>query len=380
MTVDQIKAIRRAKDALSSAKITGTPAVIGFDGFVDEISEAVDKRTSPDTYDRIQTIAELGERITKAAGLSTNIELVPKVIKLGGNGPIMANALAALGLDVTYIGALGRPLHPVFRELALKSRVISIAQPGHTDALEFTDGTIMLGKLESIKNINWENLSEAIPLREMIELFSGTKLIATVNWTMIPFMTEIWRHLIDDVFSAITYEEPPIIFFDLADPEKRSRHEIEEALETIHRFNGPCRATLGLNRKEATQVAEALGLRLSCDPANAPLDEITQAIAERMNIYGLVVHPLDQAACVLDGVFCIADGPYTAHPKLTTGAGDNFNAGFCLGQVLNLYPKDCLILGAATSGFYVRYEYSPSLSELLDFLDLWAGNTGRDFA
>ena len=126
-------------------------------------------------------------------------------------------------------------------------------------------------------------------------------------------------------------------------------------MRTIQRFNGPCRATLGLNRKEATQVAEALGLRLSYDPANAPLDEITKAIAENMDIYGIVVHPLDQAACVLDGVFCIADGPYTAHPRLTTGAGDNFNAGFCLGQVLNLYPKDCLILGAATSWFYVRY-------------------------
>ena len=91
MSVDQVKAIMRAKDAISSAKVRGTQAVIGFDGFVDEISEAVDKRTSPDTYKRIETIAEFGERIGKAAGLSTNIELVPKVIKLGGNGPIMAN-------------------------------------------------------------------------------------------------------------------------------------------------------------------------------------------------------------------------------------------------------------------------------------------------
>lgn len=380
MTAELSKAILRAKDALNSAHIAGTQAVIGFDGFVDEIIEAVDKRTSSDTYTKIGTIAELGERITKAAGLSTNIELVPKVIKLGGNGPIMANALAALGLDITYIGAVGQPLHPVFRELALKARVISIADPGHTDALEFSDGKVMLGKLETIKDINWENLLAAIPLPQLIELFSRTKLIATVNWTMIPYMTELWQHLIDDVFTATAYEEPPIIFFDLADPEKRSRGEIVEALETIQRFDGPCRATLGLNRKEATAVAEALGLELSCDPAEAPLDEITKAIAERMGIYGVVVHPLAQAACVVNGAFCIVDGPYTAQPKLTTGAGDNFNAGFCLGQVLNLYPKDCLVLGTAASGFYVRYEHSPSRLELLSFLDLWAGHVGEYFA
>ena len=38
-----------------------------------------------------------------------------QLTKLGGNGPIMANALASLGLRVTYLGNLGYPnLHPVF--------------------------------------------------------------------------------------------------------------------------------------------------------------------------------------------------------------------------------------------------------------------------
>ena len=58
-------------------------------------------------------------------------------MKLGGNGPIMANALASAGLSVNYIGAVGFPtLHPVFEEMARRAKVIRIADPGHTDALE----------------------------------------------------------------------------------------------------------------------------------------------------------------------------------------------------------------------------------------------------
>jgi len=65
-------------------------------------------------------------------------------------------------------------------------------------------------------------------------------------------------------------------------------------------------------------------------------------------------------------------GPFDPNPKLTTGAGDNFNAGFCLGQVLDLSPKESLIIGTATSGFYVRNAASPTFHELIEFLSEWS--------
>ena len=119
----------------------------------------VDKRYSSTHFDPVRTIAVLADKIRNAAGASSNYELVVKHRKLGGNGPIMANALASLGLDVTYIGNLGYPtIHPVFQEFATRARVINIAEPGHTDALEFADGKLMLGKHETLNDVNWENL------------------------------------------------------------------------------------------------------------------------------------------------------------------------------------------------------------------------------
>src|SRR5436309_1551818 len=115
-------------------------AFVGLDGFVDEIVHAVDKREGAQKFQRLPTISALSERISAAAGKSTNIELVNQRTKLGGNGPIMANALARLGIKVTYLGALGYPImHPVFNVCAMRAEVHSIAAPGHTDALQLED-------------------------------------------------------------------------------------------------------------------------------------------------------------------------------------------------------------------------------------------------
>ena len=102
-------------------------AVLGFDGFVDEIITVVDKRYGLDHFDPVESIAAMARKILGASGESSNYELVVRKRKLGGNGPIMANALASIGLGVTYIGCLGHPnLDPVFRDFAARAEVISI--------------------------------------------------------------------------------------------------------------------------------------------------------------------------------------------------------------------------------------------------------------
>src|SRR3954451_22494459 len=111
---EKICELTAAKLSAAQGKLGASKAVIGLDGFVDEIIAVVDKRQSNDTFESVKTIAALGGKITNASGQSSNYELVVKQMKLGGNGPIMANALASAGFDVTYIGNLGYPnLHPV---------------------------------------------------------------------------------------------------------------------------------------------------------------------------------------------------------------------------------------------------------------------------
>ena len=94
-----LRTLHKRLEGLSPA---GLREVVGFEGFVDEIVEAVDRRHSFASYQRMNKMEQFGQLILKAAGLSTNIELVPKTIKLWGNEPIIANDMENCGTRVTY--------------------------------------------------------------------------------------------------------------------------------------------------------------------------------------------------------------------------------------------------------------------------------------
>lgn len=345
-------------------------AVLGFDGFVDQILHVVKTRTDANNYIRMNTLKEFGEFICNAAGLSANVEFIPIKNKLGGNGPIMSNALSTYNLNVTYIGAVGEnSINPVFNEMSEKSTVLNISNPGLTDAVEFLDGKLMIGKRECLKDINWIRIKEKIGLESLTSIFDEANLVGLENWTMIPYMSEIWDGLINEVLPNLKSKTNKYIFFDLADPENRLKEDIIEALSTIKKFSSKFKVILGLNEKEAYEIGTVLNICKHNQKLS--LDILIKSIAEKIGIYCLVVHPVKEAYALCNNTLYHTLGPYEPNPKLTTGAGDNFNAGFCFGQVLGLSAQLSLILGTATSGYYVRNAQSPNVENLVSFLKAW---------
>jgi sugar/nucleoside kinase (ribokinase family) len=342
-------------------------AMIGLDGFVDEIIAVVDKRQSHDRYEPVRTIGNLGIKIAAAAGESSNYELVVKQMKLGGNGPIMANALANLGVSVTYVGNLGYPnIHPVFADLAKKATVHSIGEPAHTDALEFEDGKLMLGKLTPLNDANWDNLMSRVGKDKLREIMHGARLIGMVNWTMLPHMSRVWAKMLDEVIPDIERHDRHV-FIDLADPEKRTHEDILDALKLLTRFEDQVNVILGLNLKEAVEIADVLGIACPGNPESC-IEEIAATVREKLDLSCVVVHPRRSAAAATASEVVSFAGPFVQHPKISTGAGDHFNAGFCLGRVLGFGLRESLCTGCATSGYYVRSGESPTAVELADFI------------
>lgn len=345
-------------------------AFVGLDGFVDEILDVVDKRHNAEMFDRLPTIARLAERLAGAAGKSTNIELVSRLTKLGGNGPIMANALASFGLRVTYVGNLGYPnLHPVFADFAQRAEVHSIAQPGLTDALEFEDGKVMLGKHTFLKEVTWANLTARVGKDKLAAKFQGADLVGFVNWTMLPYMSDIWSAILNEVCPQLAGKRRTF-FFDLADPEKRTVKDIQHALDLILEFRRHGNVILGLNEKEATEIARVLELSRS-DHSPQGLAALAVEIHARVPVNTLVVHPVPYALSVTAGQVTLMDGLYTSKPFLTTGAGDHFNSGFCLGKLLGFADDLALLTAVTTSGYYVVKGQSPTLADLVRALQNW---------
>lgn len=361
-------------------RVADTPVLIGFDGFVDSIIAVVDQRRDADHYDALPTIAQFGRKVLDAAGQSANFELVTRLQKLGGNGPILANALLHAGLPVTYVGLLGKPeTHDVFRDFAGRAaEVHSLDEPGYTDALEFDDGKLMLGKHLSLQAVNAKTIREQVGDDRLNAIVARSALIGMTNWTMLPHLETIWRHLIDAVFPAIPAHADArpgkrrIVFIDLADPEKRTREDLRGALSLCTEMDRAADVILGLNLKESTQVAAVLDLKVPAD-AEREVELTAKAIRALLDIHGVVIHPRAGAAAAIRTAGNVESaafaGPFVERPKLSTGAGDNFNAGFCLARLADLDAARSVCVGAAASGFYVRQARSATLPELADFCD-----------
>jgi hypothetical protein len=367
LTREQICESTSRKLSTALPTLGSMTAMIGLDGFVDEIIAVVHKRLDKDRYEPMKTISVLGDKILAAAGQSSNYELHVKQTKLGGNGPIMANALAAAGLAVTYVGCLGYPtLHPVFAELARRAKVISIAEPGHTDALEFEDGKVMLGKHQSLGDVNWDHLQQRVGKDQLKSLVGGATLIGMVNWTMLPHMSDIWSKLQSEVLPQCPKQERTL-FIDLADPEKRTSQDISDGLKILAHFQSTATVILGLNLKESGAVASVLGIATPKNP-EAAIEQTARAIREKLGVACVVIHPRGGAAAATAEQSAAFAGPFVMQPKISTGAGDHFNAGFCLGRVVGLGLEESLCAGVATSGYYVRSAQSPTGKQLADFI------------
>lgn len=340
-------------------------ATVGLDGFVDAIIAVVAKRESAEKFSRVATIAEFGQRIIAAAGRSANIELVVERTKLGGNGAIMAHALALLGVQVTYVGNAGYPaIHPVFADLARRATVRSMAEPGYTDALEFDDGKLMFGKHAALHEVTWANLLARVGRDQLLADFTQADLVGLQNWTMLPYMSDIWEHVLTELCPALPAAPRRQFFFDLADPAKRDREDLRRAVATIGRFQQYFDTHLGLNESEGRQVAAVLGYRGSDDVL-----ALARYIREQLPISTVVVHPRAFAVAASASGVVKVDGPTVPRPVLSTGGGDHFNAGFCLGKLLAATDEVALQLGVAVSGYYVSRGQTPTTADLIEFLE-----------
>jgi hypothetical protein len=344
------------------------PVVAGFDGFVDTILHAVSERRSSTEYSRLTTLQAFSERILAASGRNMNIEMVPRLTKIGGNGPILAHALASFGIPVSYIGCLGSPkLHPVFDEFARNIKTFSIAEPGYSDAIEFTDGKLICGKQQSVSEISWQSVLQQLPIDQLTDLVRDAGLIAFVNWGIVFSMTEMMNEFLHQIGDHLSGPRKPF-FIDTADPSKRSEEDILRFVEMLPRLAEKFQVYLGFNLRESTFIARAVGLTA---PPNTPQEVLaySKQLRERLGIDAVVIHwsrnavgnDLHSAACV--------EAPYTDNPQISTGAGDHFNAGFCLGRLLRGDLDANIELGVATSGYYVREAKSPTLSQLSGFVE-----------
>jgi sugar/nucleoside kinase (ribokinase family) len=197
-------------------------------------------------------------------------------------------------------------------------------------------------------------------------------MIALADWCNLPFATDIWKGILTDILPYLDKSVERQYFFDLADPSKKSVKEIADILTVIGGYSQYGLVTLGLNENEAYLLAEALlsleGKSLSQD---VNLEEICLYVFKKLKISHLLVHPLDASVIVDSKGVRRIPGWLVKKPVISTGGGDNLNAGYCFARMAGCNADLSAVLGMATSGAYVEDGQSPHPERLEAYLRRW---------
>jgi len=344
---------------------------VGLDGYIDLIQRAVRMQTDSGT-EYFETITEFANHLQKAAGKSGQVELVTQEKKLGGNAPIMAHSLGSLGFKTTCIGNFGAASTiDVFQDIHHNVSLLSIGDPAMTNALEFHDGKLILSEVGPFKIQNWEYIKKVAGLENLLDRIDKSKLIALVDWCNLPYSTESWNGILIDILPKIDKKER-LFFFDIADPSRRSDEEIKEALDAIAQYNAYGKVTLGLNENETEKLYGCL-TRINNEDETLQLSLIDKAnyIYNHIKVWNLLVHPTDRSISIQNDKVIELYGRVVKKPKISTGGGDNFNSGYCVGQLLGFGLEECMITGMASSGAYVQNGQSADVKSLISYIDHW---------
>jgi hypothetical protein len=358
----------RSQMLKKSDKFSG---ICGFDGFVDTFIRMIEP----------PSMEAFGPKVAAAAGIAASYKVSHKGDKFGGNGPLFAGAISDIfkrEIDLTYIGAMGKDaVIPLFQE-ALEDKVdhlYTLAEPAHSDCLEFTDGKIMLGDLSSCAEITWDRLLEVVGESVLEKKLVNADFISAVNWGKLDNVGEIWKNISLKLSQLQVTPKKVHFFMDLAEFEHRSKEDIQKLLDILPDITKQSSTILSFNLKEAWQMASFLGKDFHGKKDPETVAELAAFMREKIDVDKIVIHPNDGAVISGARETIYIPGPYCREPLISTGAGDNFGAG-CLSAYLQGFDDTGIILaGVCASGYFVRSGKSPSFAQMADLLNSWQKGT-----
>jgi hypothetical protein len=361
-----IDAIPGITSQLSRINISDRSAFLGFDACIDYIVRIVlDKKDNEETK-YFSESSQFGEFLMNLDNKSCGVELQTKLSKTGGNMVITANALGNLGIRVECVGTFGFPaILPVFRTMSANCSLHTIGDTISATALEFSNSKVIMFDPGPYNNLTWDGIKNLLGVEMIKQLMSGKQLISFLNWSEIENSSQIWKGVLDEILPAIVQtESKPLFFTDFSDCSRKSKHDILNAIDLLGRFKNYFKVIISLNQNEAGLVARALDLQ-----EDIVDEEFVKELFGKSNTDILVIHRTKDALGY-DGVsFEKCEAFFCKEPKILTGGGDNFNAGFCYAQLNDFDLFKSLLLANAVSGSYVKSGISPDVDNLIKFLE-----------
>lgn len=324
--------------------------LVGFDGFIDRIEKPIKVKTRQ-SREFFNTIHEFAQYIDSKSGLSGSVEIELLDEKIGGNMPITSNALGELGYKTISIGAFGeRELAAIFHSLSPNCTCVSVADPGICDALEFSDGKLMLAKNGTIDTLDYKKLTARIEEKELIAYFERCDGAAFLNWGELISSNNLWNGIADNILPKCRMRKKTLLI-DLSDISRREPCELEELCEIVKKISEYFEIVVSMNENELRQFATKMSLVL----LDHDLDDVMRTVFGKMPCKYLILHLLDQTRAYDGRDIIHIRKDIIEKPKYITGGGDNFNAGLLAGFLEGKEIDEAIRIGNLTACQYCKF-------------------------
>ncbi len=334
---------------------------LGFDGFVDKILKPV-RRKDRENTEFFPTMKEFADYLAAKEGKSCSVALEKVQEKIGGNMPIMANALGTLGCKPVCVGTMGFPeVLPIFRRMSGNCSLVSVGDPGYCDALEFISGKLMLGENGDIDALDYRRLVSAVPEEELVRYLDECDGAAFLNWGELIGSNDIWENILARILPKCKSENKKIMLMDFSDFSKRQKDEVEKLTELVRGYAQYFDIVVSLNENELEQFSEKLGF------GEMEMEEKLLTLSKRLLCREMVLHLLGTSCYVKDDKVFYIEKEIVKNPRTITGGGDNFNAGLLLGLLLKMDMEAAIRLGAGLSSLYVKFGREVTWEELAEY-------------
>jgi len=342
------------------------PVGFGFDGFIDRVRKTITERVGED-YETHAGLRELGEQIVASAGADSSlvVEWTTEGTRTGGHTAHVGRAYDRLGFDVTVVGTFGRPIEDAYAEEFADQTIVSIAEPGYDDAVEFGEHKLMLTDVGVQRDLDWEMIVDRVGLDALADHLDGLAMLGTGYWAMITSMPTIWTGLREDLFPVLA-DPPEFVLTDPFDIRGLPTEDLRAGAGPLDRLDDSVPVTMSANRAEIYYIADAFH---DGDADDLPFEEAASVVRDSLGVSEVAGHAIDHSVYITDtGTFRI-ESPRTTDPVITTSAGDHFATGLSLAKLQGLEEPSALVLASAVAGWFVRNGEPPTYAQAREFVD-----------
>jgi hypothetical protein len=267
---------------------------------------------------------------------------------------------------VECAGTFGLPeILPVFREMSPNCSLLTIGETISATALEFNNSKVIMFDPGPYNHLTWHSIKDLLGVERIKQLLTGKQLVSFLNWSEIENSSQIWEGVIEEILPSIGHKgQKPYFFSDFSDCSRRSKQDIQHAIHLLGKFRNYFSVTLSLNQNEARLIAAALDVDQTLSD-----EEFVKLLFHACNLNVLVIHRTNDSLAFNGIDYEKCDTFFCENPKILTGGGDNFNAGFCFAMLNGFGLNDSLIIANAVSGVYVEKGVSPEVDDLIEFLN-----------